>query len=138
MSKSNFERRSFVTGLGAAAVTFALPSFAGSYLNRAVLVVRESKREGEYLRSRLDDLELARLVQRIAEGRLSASRRMVVPEEVSQAHPQLLLLLEHYERSANAAAERQASRAIALSNQASDEEQIFRGILRQLGFPLPD
>jgi hypothetical protein len=113
-------------------------AFAGSYLNRALVLVKSSREEAEYLRNRTYDVELARVVQRVAEGRLQAARETLVPKEVVQAHPHLLLMLEHYERAAAAAVEGKPQKFPELINQARDEEQIFRSILRQLGWPLPD
>jgi hypothetical protein len=113
-------------------------AWAGSYLNRAVVLVQHAREEGEYLRNRTYDVELARVMQRVAQGRLQAARETLVPKEVVQAHPHLLLMLEHYERAAAAAVDGKPQKVPALINQARDEEQIFRSILRQLGWPLPD
>jgi hypothetical protein len=113
-------------------------AWAGSYLNRAVVLVRHAREEGEYLRNRTYDVELARALQRVAQGRLQAARETLVPKEVVQAHPHLLLMLEHYERAAAAARDGKPQKFPELINQARDEEQIFRSILRQLGWPMPD
>ncbi|HTM46013.1 MAG TPA: hypothetical protein VL137_13725 [Polyangiaceae bacterium] len=113
-------------------------ALAGTYLNRALVLVKHSGEEAEFLRSHLYDLELARITQRVAEARLRAARETQVPKEVEQAHPHLLLLLEHYERAASAALESKPGKFAELVNQAHDEEQIFRSILRQFGWPLPD
>jgi hypothetical protein len=125
--------------LGAAlGLSLSQDAFAGSYLDRAALLVRHAREEADYLRARLGDRELARMVQGLAEGRLQSARSVTVPKEVEQAHPHLLLMLEDYERAADAAADRRGPQCIVLQNRARDEEQIFRGILRQLGLPLPD
>ena len=121
-----------------AVLCFTTVALAGSYLNRATLLVRHAREEAEYLRARVHDVELARAVQRVAEGRLRAARETITPKEVVQAHPHLLLMLEYYERAATIAADGKPQRFSELMNQARDEEQIFRGILRQLGWPLPD
>jgi hypothetical protein len=47
-------------------------------------------------------------------------------------------MLEHYERAAAAARDGKPQKFPELINQARDEEQIFRSILRQLGWPMPD
>jgi hypothetical protein len=107
-----------------------------TYRDGALLLVNEASREGNYLRQRLYDRKLAELVRRIAEGRLMGAQNLFVPQEVALAHPHLLLMLEHYERAAAAAAAGDAQRATHLLRDADDEEQLFRGILRQLGFPL--
>lgn len=118
-------------GLGALAA-------AGSYLDRSQLLVQQATQEAEYLRHRLADRELARMVQRLAAGRLEGAREMMVPPEVVQAHPHLLLMLENYERAAEAAAEGATQRFLLHQGRARDEEQVFRSVLRQKGFPLPD
>jgi hypothetical protein len=45
-------------------------------------------------------------------------------------------MLEHYERAAAAAAGGDSKRALSLLGDADGEAELFRGILRQLGFPL--
>jgi len=136
--RSRVGRRRFSIGALFAIAAISQPAFAGSYLNRAALLVRQATQEATYLRNRLSDRELARVVQKLAQGRLRAAREMLVPKEVAQAHPHLLLMLEKFERAAAAAAEREHIRFLTLERDAIDEEQIFRGILRQLGWPLPD
>lgn len=115
----------------------AAPAWAGSYLDRAALLVEQSTRSNDYLRKRPYDRELARVVANIAEGCLRAGKDTVVPKEVALAHPHLLLMLEHYERAASAAADGEVGRYVTLSRSARDEEQLFRGVLRQLGWTLP-
>ena len=122
----------------AVAATFAHPAWAGSYLDRVMLLTRQAKAEAEYLEYRLNNRELAELVHRMAATRLAAARDMSIPKEVTQAHPHLLLMLENYERAADAAADGEARRFVVYQRRARDEEQILRGILRQLGFPMPD
>jgi hypothetical protein len=110
----------------------------GSYLNRAAMLIGQASRESEYLRSRLRDKDLADLVHSVAVARLNAASRMNVPKEVVQAHPHLLLALENYERSAHAATEDHAERFLIYQQRARDEEQVLRGVLRQLGWSLPE
>ena len=121
-----------------APVAWASPAAAGSYLNRAAMLVVLSRRESEYLRGRVHDKELASLVHSIASARLEAASRMQVPKEVVQAHPHLLLLLQNYERSAEAASEGQTERFLIYQQRARDEEGILRGVLKQLGWALPE
>ena len=111
---------------------------AGSYLNRAAMLVAQASRESEYLRGRSNDKDLAELVHRVAVARLDAASRMNVPKEVVQAHPHLLLALENYERSADAAVEGHNDRFLVYQQRARDEEVILRGVLKQLGWVLPD
>src|SRR5258706_3718724 len=111
---------------------------AGSYLNRAAMLVSQASRESEYLRGRVNDKDLAELVHSVAVARLDAASRMNVPKEVVQAHPHLLLTLENYERSADAAVEGHNDRFLVYQQRARDEEGILRGVLKQLGWALPD
>ena len=111
---------------------------AGSYLNRAAMLIGQANRESEYLRARISDKDLAELVHSVAVARLNAASRMNVPKEVVQAHPHLLLTLENYERSAFAATEGHAERFLIYQQRARDEEQVLRGVLKQLGWALPD
>lgn len=117
---------------------WAALAVAGSYLDRCVLIVGEASRESSYLQHRLHDRELAAFTHKMAVARLTAAREMSVPKEVAQAHPHLLLMLENYERSADAARVGENQRFIVYQRRARDEEQVFRAILEQLGFPLPD
>src|SRR5262252_5979492 len=88
-------RRSFACALAVAVLSLAAPAFAGTYLNRAVVLLSGASREAVYLRARLGDKELARVTLRMATARLEAARSMTVPKEVEQAHPHLLLVLEN-------------------------------------------
>ena len=132
----NPRRRLLQLGL-LAPLLWVVPAHAGSYLNRAAMLVVQASRESEYLRGRVHDRDLAALVHAIAVARLEAASRMQVPKEVVQAHPHLLLLLQNYERSADAATERQAQRFLIYQQRARDEEVILRGVLKQLGWALP-
>ena len=131
-------RRALLAALGLAAFgSFESRSWAGSYLDRAVLLISEASRDNDFLRKRLYDRELARLVTQIAAGRLQAAKDTLVPQQVLLAHPHLLLMLEHYERAATAAGAGEARRYHELCRLALDEEQLFRGVLRQLGWTVP-
>ncbi len=132
-------RRVFLTVLGSLPLLLlAVPAEAGSYLNRAAMLVIQASRESEYLRGRVMDKDLAELVHQVAVARLEAASRMNVPKEVVQAHPHLLLILENYERSADAAVEGHNDRFLIYQQRARDEEGILRGILKQLGWLLPE
>jgi hypothetical protein len=121
-----------------AIAVFASTVWAGTYLDRVVLLVREATHEADYLQYRLNNRELARMIHTLAEARLVVARDTQVPKEVTLAHPHLLLMLENYERASAAAVEGEAQRFVVYQRRARDEEQIFRSILRQRGFPLPD
>jgi hypothetical protein len=112
-------------------------SLAGSYLNRAALLVIQASRESEYLRGRVNDKDLAVVVHRVATARLEIASRMNVPKEVVMAHPHLLLTLENYERAAEAAVDAKNDRFLIYQQRARDEENVLRGVLKQLGWALP-
>lgn len=131
-------RRSILRLLALAPLFRAGRAEAGSYLNRAALLVIQASRESEYLRGRVMDKDLAVLVHQVAQARLDAASRMNVPKEVVLAHPHLLLTLENYERSADAAVEGQNERFLIYQQRARDEEAILRGVLKQLGWSLPE
>ncbi len=123
--------------LAVALALVASAAWAGSYLDRATLLVTQAGEDADYLRGRLSDEELARVVHKVALARVHAAKKMTVPKEVVQAHPHLLLLLENYERAAQAAKEGSPARFLVYQERARDEERNFRGILKQLGWPLP-
>jgi hypothetical protein len=113
-------------------------AWAGSYLDRASLLVFEANSELDYLRRKLYDRELGRMLHELSEARLRAGRDMLVPKEVIQAHPHLLLFLENCERAAGHAAEGRGKAFVKFLSLARSEEQLFRGILKQLGWELPE
>jgi hypothetical protein len=131
-------RRAFLLLAGLSPLLFAATAEAGSYLTRAAMLVVQASRESEYLRGRVNDKDLAELVHQVAIARLEAASRMNVPKEVVQAHPHLLLTLENYERSADAAVQGHDDRFLVYQQRARDEEGILRGVLKQLGWALPD
>lgn len=111
--------------------------YAGSYLDRAGMLVGVANLELGYLRRKLYDTELARTMQKLAAARVASAQSMEVPSEVVQAHPHLLLMLEDCERATNAAVERNAEEFLKFQRAARDEEEHFRAILKQLGWQLP-
>lgn len=131
-------RRRALLVLGLSPLLVTSLAHAGSYLNRAALLVTQASRESQYLRGRVSDKDLAELVHAVAAARLDAASRMNVPREVVQAHPHLLLTLENYERSADAAMAGENERFLIYQQRARDEEGILRGVLKQLGWSLPD
>ena len=137
--RATLRRRSLVAGVLACLAwgADARECWAGSYLDRAGLLIHDANRDIEFLGRRLNDRELARLVSQIAAGRLQAAKDTLVPKEVVLAHPHLLLMLEHYARAAAAASGGEQERYRQLVLQGQDEEQLFRGVLRQLGWTVP-
>jgi hypothetical protein len=131
-------RRAVLTAaLVAAAGLSPARAWAGSYLDRAALLVAQATREADYLRGRLHDRELARTVHKLAAARLRAAGSMQVPKQVAQAHPHLLLVLENYERAASAAEAADVERFLDYLGRARDEESVLRAVLKQLGWALP-
>jgi hypothetical protein len=131
------KRRALLTLALASPLLSTRTAHAGSYLNRAALLVVQASRESEYLRGRVNDKDLAEIVHRVASARLQIASRMNVPKEVVMAHPHLLLTLENYERSAEAATDSKGERFLIYQQRARDEENVLRGILKQLGWALP-
>lgn len=131
-------RRHWLQLLALSPLLAAGRAYAGTYLNRVALLIAQSSRECEYLRRRVNDKDLAMLVHGVAKARLDMASRMNVPKEVVNAHPHLLLMLENYERAAFSATEGQAEKFLIYQVRARDEEQVLRGVLRQLKYSLPD
>ncbi|MCB9582534.1 MAG: hypothetical protein H6717_36190 [Polyangiaceae bacterium] len=134
---SRVTRRGFVALLGTATLCWAVPAFAGSYLDRAALMLQQAATDADFLRARLSDKELARVVHKMASARVDAASHMIVPKEVTQAHPHLLLVLENYERAAEFAKDGKAEKFLIYQLRAQEEERILKGVLKQLGWSLP-
>ncbi len=132
------ERRRTLKALTFAGISLlASPAFAGSYLNRAALLLLEGRKESDYLRQHFADRELCRIIHKLTITRVEVSSRMMVPKEVVQAHPHLLLVFEHYERAADAAENGEAEHFLVALQKALDEERSFRFVLKQLGWEIP-
>ena len=104
----------------------------------AALLLVQGSHEGDYLRGHIGDKELADLIHKLANARLEAAKGMLVPKEVVQAHPHLLLVLENYERAADAATRGEAEKFLVYQQRARDEDRTFRGVLKQFGYALPE
>jgi hypothetical protein len=131
-------RRCFLALAALSPLLATSPAFAGSYLNRAAMLVIQASRESEFLRGKVNDKDLAELVHQVALARLESASRMNVPKDVVMAHPHLLLTLENYERSSQSAVEGHNERFLIYQQRARDEEGILRGVLKQLGWVLPE
>jgi hypothetical protein len=125
-------------GVSLALASLAAPAWAGSYLVRAALLVAGAQRDADALRKRPNDKELARVVHRLAEERVRTAGSMEVPKDVVLAHPHLGLVLESYERAADAAENGQMERFLVQLAKAREEEQTLRAVLKQLGWELPE
>ena len=110
---------------------------AGSYLDRAALLLHGSKRDSDVLRAHLTDKELATVVQAIADTRVRTASRMEVPATIAKAHPHLLLALEHAERAATAAVAGDIKVAFEKLEAARRESEAFRALCKEMGFALP-
>jgi len=133
-----FLRRSFAAFVVALSIfAFSISAFAGSYLNRAALLLDESSKEGDMLQPRTYDKEMVLIVKTLAEARIKVARKMEVPAAVAKAHPHLLLVLENYERAAAAADEGNFKKFMEHLTTARDEAKTFRAIISELGYTLP-
>ena len=120
------------------ALSFSVSAWAGTYLNSAAFLLAQGSKEGDYLRAHIGDKELADLIHKLANARLDAAKNMLVPKEVVQAHPHLLLVFENYERAADAAIRGEGEKFLVYQQRARDEDRTFRGVLKQFGYALPD
>lgn len=135
---SSIFRRRFLVRAGVSCVAlWAAPAYGGSYLDRASILLSSALDELSYLASRLYDTELAQVLHRVAASRLGAAGEMMVPKEVVLAHPHLLMMLESCERATSAAVEKQAKDFLKFARSARDEDQLFRSVLKQLGWVVP-
>lgn len=126
--------------LGLACATLGLPSsaWAGSYLVRAALLVTSAQKDAEALRKRPTDKELARIVHAMAQARVRTAATMDVPKDVALAHPHLGLVLENYERAADAARNGHPERFLVFLAKAREEDLTLRAVLKRLGWELPE
>jgi len=115
----------------------AAPAYAGSYLERAAVLLDAAEVEARSLSKRFSDRELASVIHRIAEQRLVAARQMQVPKEVVKAHPHLLLVLEGFERAADAAMNGKLEPFLLALARAREERRTFEMVLKELGWTLP-
>ncbi|MEO7330594.1 MAG: hypothetical protein ABI193_18615 [Minicystis sp.] len=115
-----------------------LPAFAGSYLDRAAILLDEARKEGDLLQPRTQDKEMVLVIKALSEVRARVARKMEIPAAVAKAHPHLLLVLENYERAADAASEGNFSNFMEHLTTARDEEKIFRAVLSELGYSMPE
>lgn len=113
-------------------------AWAGPYLNTSALLLAESFSAGAFVRANLNDRDLARNVLRVAQARSDAASRMVVPDQVKDAHPHLLLSLGNMERAIEAVTRGEISTFTRLFHTAEGEAGTFRAILAGQGFKLPE
>jgi hypothetical protein len=133
-----FARRALPGMLAVSFLFLGSEAWAGTYLNSAALLLAQASNEADFLRARINDKELADLIHKLADARLEAAKGMLVPKEVVQAHPHLLLVLENYERAADSATRGEAAKFLVYQQRARDEDRTFRGVLKQFGYALPE
>jgi hypothetical protein len=119
-------------------VGFTSHARAGSYLDRAAIMLDEARKEGDILLPRTMDKELILVLKSVTEARAKAGRKMEVPAAVAKAHPHLLLVFENYERAVDYAGEGNFKKFVEHLNTAREEELTFRAVLKELGYSLPD
>lgn len=131
-------RRDFLGAAMAAMIAFAAdPALAGSYLDRAALLLDEVKREVELVKSRTSDKELLLVVKALTEARLKVARKMNVPAKVVDAHPHLMLVLENHDRSIDALTSGNMKKYAECLINLADEEKTFRNLIKEAGYALP-
>lgn len=132
-------RRMLLTiGLLLVVLSTAAPAWAGSYLDRAALLLDQARKEGDMLQPRTHDKELVAVVKALAEVRAKTGRKMEVPAAIGKAHPHFLLVLENCERAAEAAQQGNFKKFMEHLTTARNEDRTFRTIISELGFTLPD
>lgn len=130
------KRRVTLLALAATALVATI-AVAGTYLDRAALLLADCKRTNEWVLGHLSDRELAAVARDVAEARVRAARGMSVPKEVAGVHPHLLLALENGERACAAAADGDTDRFMHHLRISRDEDGIFRSLLAQQKLQLP-
>lgn len=114
------------------------PVWAGSYLDRAALLLDQTRKEGDLLQPRVGDKELVRLVSALASARLEVAQKMEVPAAVGKAHPHLLLVLTNADAAARAASEGDFKKFMEHLTAARNEDRSFRAVLKELGHAVPE
>lgn len=112
-------------------------AWAGSYLDRAALLLDGSQAERDMVRPRVRDQELVELAHRIARARTDSARHMKIPAVVASAHPHLLLVLENTEQAFAAAREKDYEKFVIHIQRARAEDSTFRALIQKLGYTLP-
>ena len=130
-------RRGFLGVAAAAALALAAGgAAAGSYLDRAALLLDEVKKELEMVKTRTGDKELLLVLKALTEARLKAARKMNVPAKVVDAHPHLMLVLENHDRAIDALTTGNTKKYAECVINAVAEEKTFRNLIKQAGYSL--
>jgi len=132
------KRRGFLLASVSIACGLAsLSAFAGSYLDRAALMLDEAKKEADTVKTRTGDKELLLVVKALTEARVKVGRKMNVPPAVVDAHPHLMLVLENYDRALDAVIAGNTTKFLECLANATAEESTFKTQLKTLGYTLP-
>ncbi|MBI4702036.1 MAG: hypothetical protein HY744_12935 [Deltaproteobacteria bacterium] len=115
----------------------ATPAWAGSYLDRASVLLDGARIERDMVRPRSSDQALVDLVYRLAQVRARTARQMSVPQSVAPAHPHLLLVLENCESAYAASLRGDRDKFVEHVQRARAEDATFRALIAQLGYRLP-
>ncbi len=113
------------------------PARAGSYLERAALLLEASRAERDSAKSHPRDRDLLELIHAVAKARNDAARGMQVPKAIEGAHPHLLLVLENTERAFAAALDGHLEKFVEFIERARTEDRTFRALVTKLGYTLP-
>lgn len=118
---------------------FTLPrlAWAGPYLNTAAMLLREGFQACDWVRVNLDDKQLAGYAQQVARTRVDVASKMVVPDEVRQAHPHLLLALAAQERALDAAINGRVAVFLSQVQVARGEKKTLDSVLKSANLSLP-
>ncbi len=130
-------RRTVVLGLLLSLLFLTSQLRAGSYLDRAALLIDTSRLERDMVRPRANDKDLLRVVHGVAETRSRLARTMHTPKAVALAHPHLLLVLENSERAYASALQGNNQKFVTHILRARAEDKIFRALIKRLGYTLP-
>lgn len=131
-------RRSFLALATCAIGLFSAgTALAGSYLDRAALMLDEGKKEADAVRTRTGDKEFILVVKAQTEARVKAARKMTVPSQVVDAHPHLLLVLENHDRALDALIASNLTKFAECLATAAAEEVTFKSQLKAAGYSLP-
>jgi len=123
--------------LGLCLIVVPSQAWAGSYLNRAAVLLDGAAAERDMVRPRVQDKELVELVREIAEARVTSAGRMNVPAAVATAHPHLLLALENTERAYAAVLAGHLDKFILHLDRARAEDATFRALMVERGYTMP-
>jgi hypothetical protein len=128
----------FVAFAFVASIFFTSSARAGSYLDRAALLLDGTRKECDLLQPRMADKELVRIVSAMAAARVDVAEKMEVPAAVGKAHPHLLLVLTNADAALRAARDGDFKKFMEHLTAARNEDRSFRAVLKELGYVVRD